>query len=154
MSACGFSLAARYFSNEAENIAYQENRRIETGEHTDDKRQYESLGGGATQEEQREQQDQDRDNGIDRSAQGLVDTGIYQSRQISFRTEALILTDAVENNDGIIDGLTDYRQDSRDELAVDLNPENSKNTDQNQYIVGQGSDSGYSVIEAETNGDV
>ena len=97
-----------------------ENRGNGTDDDADNQREDERTDRLATEEENGQQSDERRTRRIDRTRQGRVDCVIDILLEIPFRIEAQVLADTVENHHGIVDRITDNRQNGRDEGLVYL----------------------------------
>ena len=120
---------------------------ISTGNETGHQRERKPPYGLNAQQEQQQDHDDGRDGCIDRTADGLRDADVAQLIKLIGTIVLAVLTNAVENNDGIVDGITNDGQHGRDEVIVDRDPENSIHGQNDQNIVDQS----YDRAQAETN---
>ncbi len=91
--------------------ARDENRRVAAAEESDKQSEREILRRIAAEPIQRKRREQHSADRIQGSCQGLVNASIRQLDDITAapEMETQILADTVENDDGIVDGITDNR---------------------------------------------
>lgn len=83
----------------------------------------EGTDGVAAEDEDAEEHEDCRARGHDRTAEGRVDRVVDGREEILLGEECSILAHAVEYNHGVVDLVTDYRQDGGDEGLVDFHCE-------------------------------
>ena len=73
-----------------------------------------------------------RDGGVDRTGKGRVESGVGVLLEVCIGVQGPVFTDTVEDNDVIVDCVTDDGQDSRDEGLVDVEVEREDTREQRE----------------------
>src|SRR5882757_2963515 len=96
------------------------NRGIRSDENSDDERKGEGVEYLSAKDPKRERGEEGKARGEDRSAQGLVDGLVDHLRERRASHERKVLADTIEDDDGVVHGVTGEGQDGRDDGERDL----------------------------------
>src|SRR5882757_3990664 len=96
------------------------NRGIRSDENSDDERKGEGVEYLSAKDPKRERGEEGKARGEDRSAQGLVDGLVDHLRERRASHERKVLADTIEDDDGVVHGVTDEGQNGRDDGERDL----------------------------------
>ena len=122
----------------------------DTDDNTDKECEDESADDLATKDEHHQQGDEGGAGGVDRTGEGGVDGVVHVGHQVALRIKLAVFADAVEDNHRGVDGVTDDRQDSRNEVLVDLEVERQQAVEQREDTNNQDGVVGQSGNRTET----
>ena len=111
---------------------------VETDHNTDDDRQGERLDRRNAQDINHTDGQQGGHGRIDRPGHGLPNAGICNLSVGLFSRVTGVLSDSVHDNDGVIDGITQNRQNRRNKVGIHAPLQEGIYAQQQQYVVYQG----------------
>ena len=152
---CRFPARA-LFLEESPHVAVDHVGAVNAGQDADDDGQREFPDGSHAQDAQRHDGDQGGEGCADGAAQTLLDGNVRNLFLRSGGHLLVILTDPVEDHDGVVDGVTDDGQGSGDERGVHLDEaaEDDHEGQHHEHVVQQAEHSGKTGVEVKPDGDV
>ena len=128
---------------------------IGADEYADDHRECEVIDGATAEDEERQAGNQRGDRGEQRTAQRRIDGFVAERLQVGFLILAQILADTVEDDDRVVDGVTDDGQQRGDDHQADLaaaeeETEEAVEAEGDECVVREGDDTAEGERELET----
>ena len=117
--------------------AGDEDGRIAAAAKADKQGEGEILRRVAAEEVEGKRREHDREDRVERTCQRLENRRVNQRIDVATTAEVqfVVLTDAVEDNDGIVDRVTNDRQESRNERRVNLTLRKGEHRQHDENIV-------------------
>ena len=136
--------------------AGDEDGRIAADGEADEQGKREVLRRVAAEEIESSRREEDGEDRVERARQRLVDTAVDELVDVAAAAEVQleVLADAVEDDDGIVDRVTDDRQERRDERGVDLALCQREDREHDEDIVDEREDGGNAEAQLEAVCDV
>ena len=136
--------------------AGDEDGRIAAAAKADEQREGEVLRRVAAEEVERKRREHDREDRVQRTRQRLENRRVDKRIDIAATAEVQleILADAVEDDDGIVDRVTDNRQERRDKGRIDLTLRKREYREHDKDIMYECQDCCHTETPFETIGDI
>jgi len=129
-------------------------RRVGADEDAEEQREGEVGQGVAAQEEQRRQDEQRRDARVDRAWEHVHDDGVDDGGEVVGGAGVAGFADAVEDDDRVVHGVADDREDRGQEDAVDRFAGPGEDTDHDGDVLHQCEDGAGAEGPAEARGQI
>src|SRR5467141_1130262 len=92
--------------------------------------------------------------GQDRSRESLIDGLVDHVRERFLAQQAVVLTDAIEDDDRVVHGITDQCEQGRDDRQRNLEMQQREKAQRDQDVVKDGQNRGGSVNPLESEGNI
>lgn len=139
-------------------LSSDEQRRAGAGDQADQQRQVEDEDGAASHEQQEDDRKHRRQRREYRTRAGRLD-GFIDELTVFFLSDASAVcahtvTDTVEDNDGVIDGVTDDGEQHRNDLRIDLQTEDGAEGQDDQHVMDQCHDGRKRIVPLEAHAHI